>query len=61
MRSHTTNKILVFFKALILPVAVYIMFTAISGGAFGSARGMLTIARQSVLSALVAWGMCMNM
>ncbi|HIT70253.1 MAG TPA: ABC transporter permease [Candidatus Aphodomonas merdavium] len=55
------NKVLGFFKALILPVAVYLMFRLISGGTFGSARGMLTIARQSVLSALVAWGMCMNM
>lgn len=61
MQNVNKRRIVNFIKALILPVAVYLMFALISGGAFGSARGMMVIARQSVVSVLVAWGMCMNM
>lgn len=61
MNRSYKNRIVGLLKALILPAAVYLMFVVLSGGAFGSARGMMVIARQSVMSVLVAWGMCMNM
>lgn len=61
MKNKALLKITGLLKALILPVAVYLMFALLSGGSFGNARAMMVIARQSVMSVLVAWGMCMNM
>lgn len=61
MKNKALNRGAGLLKALILPVAVYIMFALLSGGSFGNARGMMVIVRQSVMSVLVAWGMCMNM
>lgn len=61
MNYRRKSRMVSSFKALMLPVTVYLMFVLLSRGAFGSARGMMVIARQSVMSVLVAWGMCMNM
>lgn len=61
MKNMRKNKIADYCKALILPIAVYLMFRFMSHGLFGDAHGMMVIARQSVVSVLIAWGICMNM
>ena len=48
-------------KSLLLPVLVYIIFTIIGNGRFGTSRGMLTIARQSVMPILVSLAIACNM
>ena len=61
MKNLRKNKIADYCKALILPIVVYLMFRFMSHGLFGDAHGMMVIARQSVVSVLIAWGICMNM
>lgn len=61
MKNMRKNKIVDGCKALILPIAVYLMFRLLSHGLFGDAHGMMVITRQSVVSVLIAWGICMNM
>ncbi|MCG8501811.1 MAG: ABC transporter permease [Firmicutes bacterium] len=49
------------FKTLLVPLLVYIVFAALSGGRFGTWLGMTLIARQAVISALLALGITCNM
>ena len=48
-------------KCLIMPVVVYLVFTILSGGRFGTLQGTIAIARQSVLPTLITWAICNNM
>lgn len=59
--NYKVNKALNSLKCLIMPVVVYALFAILSGGRFGTMRGMLAIARQSVLPILITWAICNNM
>ena len=48
-------------KALILPVLVFIVFAILTGGRSASSRMILTTLRQSVVPALICYGMVLNM
>lgn len=55
------KKVLNGLKCLIMPVVVYALFAILSGGRFGTMKGMIAIARQSVLPTLITWAICNNM
>ena len=48
-------------KALIIPVAVYLLFTILSGGVFGRPNVMLTILKNVCKGAFLAWAMMIIM
>lgn len=48
-------------KSLLLPVMIFVIFLVIGNGRFGTSRGMLTIARQSVMPILVSLAIACNM
>lgn len=55
--SMKKQKILNFLKALILPIAVYLLMRLCTGGRFGSAASMMLLLRQSVIPILIALGL----
>ena len=61
MRKKLTN----FGKAMILPLCVYLLFTVLTKGAFGSPKSMLAIVRTSIVPILLgmalSFGMTMGM
>lgn len=59
------NKLISWGKALALPVGVYLLFTILTGGTFGTPTGMLAIVRTSIVPILLgmslSFGMSMGM
>ena len=59
------KKLINWGKALVLPVGVYLLFTILTGGAFGTPKGMLAIVRTSIVPILLgmslSFGMSMGM
>ena len=51
------QKILNFLKALILPIAVYLLMRLCTGGRFGNATSMMLLLRQSIIPILIALGL----
>ena len=50
-----------FFKALIIPAIVYVVFLIITGGRFGSLATMTSVVRTASVPLLIAMGMSLNM
>ena len=55
--SMKKQKILNFLRALILPIAVYLLMRLCTGGRFGNATSMMLLLRQSVIPILIALGL----
>lgn len=49
------------FKALLLPILIFVVFAILTGGRSATSRMFLTTARQSVAPALICWGIMLNM
>ena len=64
MKSKKCNTIKILknaVKALIMPVAVYLIFTAVTVGRFGSWAVIVTVLRTTVVPMLIAMAMSMPM
>ena len=61
MKSAKSVKIINTLKAIILPIAVYFIMLAATGGRFGGSSSMMMMFRQSVVPIILAFSMGMNM
>ncbi|UWP58302.1 ABC transporter permease [Ruminococcus gauvreauii] len=63
MKQMNKNNHFIFraLKTLVIPVAVYLLFTIISGGVFGNANVMITVLKNVCEGAILAWALMIIM
>jgi ribose transport system permease protein len=60
-KNKALNFIIRALKSIVLPLLVFVIFAIMSGGRSASSRMLLTTLRQSVVPALICWGIMLNM